>query len=256
MRVNWNGGCTVIRVEQLHKQFAGRRVLDAVDHVQAAGESVVVLGASGCGKTTFLRCLNLLEQADSGRITLGGVVIDGGGVPVADRARQLRLKAGMVFQQFHLFPHRTALENVMEGPRFVLGCSLAEAESRAHELFAKVGLSGHEQKYPDQLSGGQQQRVAIARALAMKPEVLLLDEPTSALDPQLREEVRAVLRQLAEEGMTMLLVTHDLRLAREVSDRVVFFDEGRIAESAPTAEFFRSPQQPRARDFLRWVEGE
>lgn len=245
----------MIRVEQLSKSYAGRSVLRGVDHCQAAGESVVVLGSSGCGKTTFLRCLNHLETADTGRITVGDVTIEGGTVVAAERQRQLRLRAGMVFQQFHLFPHRTAMENVMEGPRQVQGRGVEEVEAFARELLAKVGLSEHAKHFPAQLSGGQQQRVAIARALALRPQVLLLDEPTSSLDPQLREEVRVVLRQLAEEGMTMLLVTHDLRLARQVADRVVFFDDGRIAESGPTEQMFQSPMQACTREFLQHIEG-
>jgi cystine transport system ATP-binding protein len=245
----------VIRVEQLNKSYAGRAVLSGVDLHQAAGESVVLIGASGCGKTTFLRCLNHLESADAGRITVGDVTIEGGRVPDAERQRQLRLRAGMVFQQFHLFQHRTALENIMEGPRHVLGRPATEAEELARGLLAKVGLERQADQYPGQLSGGQQQRVAIARALAMRPQVLLLDEPTSALDPQLREEVRVVLRQLADEGLTMLLVTHDLRLARQVADRMLFFDAGRVAEEGTTEQFFQQPTQARTREFLRQVEG-
>ena len=245
----------MIRVEQLNKSYAGRAVLSGVDLQQAAGESVVLIGASGCGKTTFLRCLNHLESADAGRITVGDVTIEGGRAPDAERQRQLRLRAGMVFQQFHLFQHRTALENIMEGPRFVLGRPAPEAEELARGLLAKVGLERQADQYPGQLSGGQQQRVAIARALAMRPQVLLLDEPTSALDPQLREEVRVVLRQLADEGLTMLLVTHDLRLARQVADRMVFFDAGRVAEEGPTEQFFQQPTQARTREFLSQVEG-
>ncbi|HAB19348.1 MAG TPA: amino acid ABC transporter ATP-binding protein [Verrucomicrobiota bacterium] len=245
----------MIRVEQLNKQFAGRTVLNGVDHTQSAGESVVFIGPSGCGKTTFLRCLNQLETADGGRITVGDVTIEGGIAASAERQQQLRLRAGMVFQQFHLFQHRTAIENVMEGPRFVLGRSAGEAEAVARDLLLKVGLVEFAEHFPAQLSGGQQQRVAIARALAMQPQVLLLDEPTSALDPQLRDEVRAVLRQLADEGMTMLVVTHDLRLARQVADRVVFLDGGRVAESGLTEKIFTDPEHARTREFLRSVEG-
>ncbi len=253
--VIWNGGCVVIHIEGLTKRYGERRVLDGVDWVQSAGETTVLFGGSGCGKSTLLRCLNQLERADSGRIRIADHEIDPRRTPSADVLRRLRCGVGMVFQQFHLFQHRTALENVMEGPRHVLGRPQAEVRQEAVELLAKVGLDGHQDQFPHQLSGGQQQRVAIARALAMKPKVLLLDEPTSALDPQLREEVRRVLRGLAEEGMTMLVVTHDLRLAGQIADRAAFLDDGRILESGPAEQVFRNPVHERTRWFLDEVQG-
>ncbi len=240
----------MIVVERLTKTFGTRPVLRGVDLRQARGETVVFIGPSGCGKSTFLRCLNQLETPDGGRITIGGVTVEGGQTVTREQQRQLRLRAGMVFQQFHLFLHQTALENVMEGPLHVLRRPRAEAEALARELLQKVGLAEHANHLPGQLSGGQQQRVAIARALAMKPEVLLLDEPTSALDPELRDEVRGVLNQLADEGMTMLLVTHDMQLARQIADRVVFLDGGLVAESGPPEKLFSAPEQVRTREFL------
>jgi ABC-type polar amino acid transport system ATPase subunit len=245
----------VIAVEQLTKSFGSRQVLRGVDLRQARGETVVFIGPSGCGKSTFLRCLNQLESADSGRITIGDLTLEGGRAVSREQQRQLRLRAGMVFQQFHLFLHQTALENVLEGPLHVLRKPRSEAEPLARELLRKVGLTEHADHLPSQLSGGQQQRVAIARALAMQPEVLLLDEPTSALDPELRDEVRVVLNQLADEGMTMLVVTHDMQLARQIADRVMFLDGGLVAESGPPEKIFREPDQARTRTFLEKVTG-
>lgn len=240
----------MIHIEGLTKRHGERRVLDGVDWVQSAGETTVLFGASGCGKSTLLRCLNQLERADAGRVRIAGHDIDPAHPPGADALRRLRCAVGMVFQQFHLFEHRTALENVMEGPLHVLGRPRDEARRRALDLLHKVGLDRHQDQMPHQLSGGQQQRVAIARALAMGPEVLLLDEPTSALDPQLREEVRRVLRDLAGEGMTMLVVTHDLRLARQIADRAAFLDGGRILESGTAEQVFGNPIHERTRRFL------
>jgi len=212
----------MIIVEQLFKSYRSVRVLRGIDHAQQRGETVVLIGPSGCGKSTFLRCLNQLEAVDSGRITIDGLTIECGAAPRSsqerEQQRQLRLRAGMVFQGFNLFPHLTVLQNVTVGPTVVKGTSKAEAEQRALALLAKVGLESKAPAYPSQLSGGQQQRVAIARALAMEPKVLLLDEPTSALDPELREEVLRVMRQLAEEGMTMLVVTHEMQFARDMAD--------------------------------------
>lgn len=243
----------MIHVDGLCKRFGDRQVLDQIDWSQAAGETVALCGGSGCGKSTLLRCLNQLEKADSGRLRIGEQTFDLAQTSGTEDQRRLRRRVGMVFQQFHLFEHRTALENVMEGPRHVLGLCAAESRTRAMDLLAKVGLVDHAGHYPSQLSGGQQQRVAIARALSMRPEVLLLDEPTSALDPRLREEVRRVLRDLAAEGMTMLLVTHDLRLARQIADRVAFLDGGRIVESGPTDQVFEHPADDRTRRFLREI---
>jgi cystine transport system ATP-binding protein len=245
----------MIRVEQLVKSFHANRVLDGIDHAQQPGEAVVIIGPSGCGKSTFLRCLNQLEIADAGRITVCGITVEGGRPPRTRqdlaRQRQLRLHAGMVFQSFNLFPHLTALENVATAPRVVKQTPPVEAEARARDLLAKVGLAEKAAAYPSQLSGGQQQRVAIARALAMGPQVMLFDEPTSALDPELRGEVLRVMRQLAEEGMTMIVVTHEMQFAREMAHRVLFFDRGRVAEAGPPEQIFTQPQQERTREFLK-----
>ncbi|HUD82210.1 MAG TPA: amino acid ABC transporter ATP-binding protein, partial [Candidatus Saccharimonadales bacterium] len=228
-----------------------------VDHSQQPGEAVVLIGPSGCGKSTFLRCLNQLEIPDSGRITIGGVTIEGGCAPqtraAREQQRRLRLQAGMVFQSFNLFPHLTVLRNVTEAPMAVKGVTRDEAEAFARELLAKVGLGDKAAAYPSELSGGQQQRVAIARALAMRPQVMLFDEPTSALDPELRDEVLRVMRRLAEEGMTMIVVTHEMQFARDMADHVLFFDDGRVAESGPPEQIFSDAKQERTREFLRRV---
>jgi ABC-type polar amino acid transport system ATPase subunit len=245
----------MITVENLVKSYNTTRVLHGIDHTQQRGEAVVLIGPSGCGKSTFLRCLNQLEIADSGRITIGGVTIDGGCHPrngeEREQQRQLRLRTGMVFQSFNLFPHLTVLRNITEGPTVVKGVPLEEAEERARQLLKKVGLEHRAEAYPSQLSGGQQQRVAIARALAMDPQVMLFDEPTSALDPELRDEVLRVMRQLAEEGMTMLVVTHEMQFARDMADQILFFDGGRVAESGPPEQIFTNPQNERTRDFVK-----
>ncbi len=248
----------MIIVEDLVKSFGTTLVLRGISHRQARGEAVVLIGPSGCGKSTFLRCLNQLELPDSGRITIDGVTVEGGRLPRngedREQQRQLRLRAGMVFQSFNLFPHLTVLENVTVGPRVVKAVPEAEAEARARELLAKVGLEQKTDAYPSQLSGGQQQRAAIARALAMQPLVMLFDEPTSALDPELRDEVLRVMRQLVEEGMTMIVVTHEMQFAREMADRILFFDGGQVAESGPPEQIFTHPQLERTRDFLRRVK--
>jgi len=247
----------MIAVENLVKSYDSTRVLHGVDHAQARGEAVVLIGPSGCGKSTFLRCLNQLEVADAGRITIGDVTIEGGRPPQTAREReqqrQLRLRAGMVFQSFNLFPHLTVLRNLTVAPIVVKGMPPEEAERQARALLAKVGLAAKAEAYPGELSGGQQQRVAIARALAMDPEVMLFDEPTSALDPELRDEVLRVMRQLVEEGMTMIVVTHEMQFAREMADRVLFFDGGRVAECGTPEQIFTAPQQERTREFLRRV---
>jgi ABC-type polar amino acid transport system ATPase subunit len=239
----------MIHVQGLHKRFGDTRVLEGVDHMQKAGEVAVLIGPSGCGKSTFLRCLNQLEQADAGTVEIDGLVVG----PRADRKTrtELRRRTGMVFQQFHLFPHLTVLGNVIEAPVHVGEMSRADATALAMELLAKVGLGDRAGFHPAQLSGGQQQRVAIARALAMRPRVLLFDEPTSSLDPQLRGEVLTVLRDLAAEGRTMLLVTHEMGLARDIADQVLFFDAGKVAESGPPDQVFGDPVHPRTREFLR-----
>ena len=239
-------GTPLITVAHVEKHFGPAHVLRDVSTHFNEGEVTVILGASGSGKSTLLRMLNRLEKHDSGRI-----VVDG--IEVSDNARQLerlRAEVGMVFQQFNLFPHLTVLENVALAPRRVRGLARSEAESRAQELLARVGLQAHAHKHPFQLSGGQQQRVAIARALAMRPKVMLFDEPTSALDPEMVKEVLDVMKQLARSGMTMLVVTHEMGFAREVGDRVLFLDQGRIAADAPPEQFFGAPANERIRAFL------
>jgi ABC-type polar amino acid transport system ATPase subunit len=247
----------MIAVESLVKSYNSNRVLHGIDHEQKPGEAVVLIGPSGCGKSTFLRCLNMLEIADSGRITIDGVTIEGGRLPQNSREReqqrQLRMRAGMVFQSFNLFPHFTVLQNIIEAPTVVKGVPQEQAEALARQLLAKVGLENKAEAYPLQLSGGQQQRVAIARALAMEPRVMLFDEPTSALDPELRDEVLRVMRQLAEEGMTMIVVTHEMQFAREMADRILFFDGGVVAESGPPEQIFGDPQHERTKEFVRRV---
>jgi polar amino acid transport system ATP-binding protein len=236
----------LITVENVNKHFGAHHVLRDVSTHFNAREVTVILGASGSGKSTLLRMLNRLERHDSGRI-----VVDG--IEVSDNVKQLdalRAEVGMVFQQFNLFPHLTVLENVTLAPRRVRKVAREEADQKAMELLERVGLKAHAHKHPFALSGGQQQRVAIARSLAMQPRVLLFDEPTSALDPEMVKEVLEVMKQLARSGMTMLVVTHEMSFARDVSDRVLFLDKGCIAADAPPAEFFGSQQNERIRGFL------
>ena len=242
----------MIEIVGLRKRFGSVTVLDGIDHRQAAGEVVALIGPSGCGKSTLLRCLNWLETPDAGSLRLGDVRIQAGSPQATDRAlrQRLRRRTGMIFQQFNLFPHRTALENVMEAPLHVDRVPDAEAREQAMNLLSKVGLADRAHHRPSQLSGGQQQRVAIARALAMKPQVLLCDEPTSALDPELRGEVLSVLASLAIEGMTLLLVTHELDFARDIAHRVVFIDGGRVVATGPTRAVLDQPEHPRLREFL------
>ena len=242
----------MIEIVGLRKRFGSVTVLDGIDHRQEAGEVVALIGPSGCGKSTLLRCLNWLETPDSGSLRLGDVRIQAGSPQATDRAlrQRLRRRTGMIFQQFNLFPHRTALENVMEAPLHVDRVPDAEAREQAMDLLSKVGLADRAHHRPSQLSGGQQQRVAIARALAMKPQILLCDEPTSALDPELRSEVLSVLASLATEGMTLLLVTHELDFARDIAHRVVFIDGGRVVATGPTRAVLDQPEHPRLREFL------
>jgi cystine transport system ATP-binding protein len=241
----------MIVVKGLTKQFNGHNVLKGIDLEIAAGEVVAIIGPSGSGKTTFLRCLNLLETPTSGQIRVGDIEIDGARVAQQQGLiRELRQQVGFVFQNFNLFAHRTALANVIEGPVVVKKMPMAEAVELGRSLLAKVGLAGKEDAYPRRLSGGQQQRVAIARALAMQPQVILFDEPTSALDPELVGEVLATIRGLAQEKRTMVIVTHEMQFARDVANRVVFFDQGVIVEQGPARELFANPQQPRTRQFL------
>ncbi|WP_338474114.1 L-cystine ABC transporter ATP-binding protein TcyN [Pseudomonas sp. MS646] len=242
----------MIVVEKLTKQFKGQLVLNGIDLKIEEGEVVAIIGPSGSGKTTFLRCLNFLEEPSSGRIKVGDIEIDGSR-PLNQQqglVRRLRQQVGFVFQNFNLFPHRTALENVTEGPIVVKKTPRADAEALGRKLLAKVGLAGKEDAYPRRLSGGQQQRVAIARALAMEPAVILFDEPTSALDPELVGEVLATIRGLAEENRTMVIVTHEMGFARDVANRVVFFDKGVIVEQGEAKALFAAPREERTRQFL------
>ncbi|WP_448105940.1 L-cystine ABC transporter ATP-binding protein TcyN [Pseudomonas azerbaijanoccidentalis] len=242
----------MIVVEKLTKQFKGQVVLNGIDLQVKEGEVVAIIGPSGSGKTTFLRCLNFLEEPTSGRIKVGDIEIDTSR-PLNQQqslVRNLRQHVGFVFQNFNLFPHRTALENVIEGPIIVKKIPLADAVALGKKLLAKVGLAGKEDAYPRRLSGGQQQRVAIARALAMEPEVILFDEPTSALDPELVGEVLATIRGLAEENRTMVIVTHEMAFARDVANRVVFFDKGVIVEQGESKALFANPKEERTKQFL------
>ena len=236
-----------MRLEGVRKSFGDNLVLAGIDAEVAAGEVLVVIGPSGSGKSTLLRCINLLEPLDAGRIWLEGEEVTRKGVDVS----AVRQRVGIVFQQFNLFPHLKAIDNLTLATRRIRRVPRAEAEARAHELLERVGLDGKAQSYPHQLSGGQQQRVAIARALMMEPRVMLFDEVTSALDPELVGEVLVVMRDLARSGMTMLVVTHEMQFAREVGDRVVFMDEGRIVEQGRPADVLDRPQEERTRRFLR-----
>ena len=242
----------MIVVEKLTKQFKGQVVLNGIDLEVKEGEVVAIIGPSGSGKTTFLRCLNFLEQPTSGRIKVGDIEIDSS-KPINQQAslvRRLRQHVGFVFQSFNLFPHRTALENVIEGPTVVKKMPRDAAIALGRKLLARVGLEGKEDSYPRRLSGGQQQRVAIARALAMEPEVILFDEPTSALDPELVGEVLATIRSLAEENRTMVIVTHEMSFARDVANRVIFFDKGVIVEQGEAKALFANPKEERTKQFL------
>ncbi|MGD6779736.1 MULTISPECIES: amino acid ABC transporter ATP-binding protein [Bacillaceae] len=238
-----------IEVVNLNKSFGDLHVLKDISLTVKNKEVVCLIGASGSGKSTILRCLNFLEMKDSGT-----VVIDGKEVDVEkDNLNKVRQKVGMVFQHFHLFPHKTVLENVMEAPVQVEKLKKEEARKIASDLLAKVGLSDKENVYPEKLSGGQKQRVAIARALAMRPEVMLFDEPTSALDPELVGEVLKTMKELAEEGMTMVVVTHEMGFAQEVADRVIYMHDGKIVEEGPPQDLFNNPKNQRTRDFLEAV---
>ena len=236
----------LITVDKVTKAFGSVPVLKGVSTHFNAGEVAVIIGASGSGKSTLLRTLNRLEKHDSGRIVVDGIEVDDD--PKALDA--LRAEVGMVFQQFNLFPHLTVLENVMLAPRRVRKLARKEAEGRALELLERVGMQAHAHKHPFALSGGQQQRVAIARSLAMQPRVMLFDEPTSALDPEMVKEVLDVMKQLASSGMTMIVVTHEMGFAREVGDRILFFDHGCIAQDAPPERFFGAQEDERVRAFI------
>ncbi|WP_175828761.1 amino acid ABC transporter ATP-binding protein [Burkholderia cepacia] len=237
----------MIRIDSIHKRFQQHAVLKGVSLDVQAGEVVCLIGPSGSGKSTVLRCINGFETYDEGSITIDGVKVDAH----SKRIHELRMRVGMVFQRFNLFAHRTALENVMEGPVHVRRMPAAQAREQARALLDKVGLSHRMNAYPSELSGGQQQRVAIARALAMAPQAILFDEPTSALDPELVGEVLGVMRGLARDGMTMVVVTHEMAFAREVADRVCFLHDGTICESGSARDVLTQPTHPRTQEFLR-----
>jgi ABC-type polar amino acid transport system ATPase subunit len=245
----------IIKVHGLHKYFGPLHVVRGVDLEVMPGEVVVIIGPSGGGKSTFLRCINFLEEPSAGTIEIDGVEIKASEPSRQQRQhiREIRQKAGMVFQQFNLFPHMTVLGNIIEAPITVKGMSKDEATAKAEELLKWVGLSEKRDEFPSRLSGGQQQRVAIARALCMEPKIMLFDEPTSALDPELIAEVVDVMERLANGGMTMVVVTHELHFARDVSDRVILMSDGIWAEVGPPGELFTNPKEERTRQFLAHI---
>lgn len=236
----------MIQVDNLNKSFGNLHVLKDIDITVKESEVVCLIGASGSGKSTLLRCLNFLEIKDSGKIMIEGEQIELG----AQDLNHVRARVGMVFQHFHLFPHKTVIENVMEAPIYVKKLSKDQAHKEASFLLKKVGLSDKKDVYPSKLSGGQKQRVAIARALAMKPDIMLFDEPTSALDPELVGEVLTTMKELALEGMTMVVVTHEMGFAREVADRVIYMHDGKIVEVGHPTEIFKTPKEQRTKEFL------
>lgn len=238
----------MIQLQDVHKYFGQLHVLKGVTTSIDKGEVVVIIGPSGSGKSTVLRCMNYLEEPTS-----GNVIVDGMNLNVKENINNVRAEVGMVFQRFNLFPHMTVLDNITLAPQKIRGLSKAEAETISHDLLGKVGLSDKAAAYPEQLSGGQQQRVAIARALAMKPKVMLFDEPTSALDPEMVSEVLDVMKALAEEGMTMVIVTHEMSFAKEVATRVLFVDGGEILEEGTPEAVFDAPKHERTKSFLSKV---
>ena len=238
----------MIKLIDVHKYFGELHVLKGVNTEIDKGEVVVIIGPSGSGKSTVLRCMNYLEEP-----TAGDVIVDGMNLNVKENINNVRAEVGMVFQRFNLFPHMTVLDNITLAPQKIRGLSKADAEAIAHDLLGKVGLSDKAEAYPEQLSGGQQQRVAIARALAMKPKVMLFDEPTSALDPEMVSEVLDVMKDLAKEGMTMVVVTHEMSFAKEVATRVLFVDGGEILEEGTAEEVFDTPKHERTQSFLSKV---
>ena len=240
----------MIDVKNLHKSFDGKQVLKGIDEHIEKGEKVVIIGPSGSGKSTILRCLNLLETPTEGTILMEGADITHAS---GKELNQIRQKMGMVFQHFNLFPHLTVLKNITLAPVKLGLMTQAEADERARDLLSKVGLSEKEAQYPSQLSGGQKQRIAIVRALAMNPDVMLFDEPTSALDPEMVREVLDFMKQLADAGMTMVVVTHEMGFAREVGSRVLFMDDGKIVEQNTPQEFFANPKDARLQEFLSKV---
>jgi polar amino acid transport system ATP-binding protein len=239
----------MIDLVDVQKSFGANHVIRGFSASVMKGEVVCIIGPSGSGKSTILRCINGLEAYDDGRIDIEGMRVDRHDGSI----RQIRMQVSMVFQRFNLFPHRTALENVTEGPIYVKNEPRAAAERRGRDLLARVGLTEKSDAYPASLSGGQQQRVAIARALAMAPKAILFDEPTSSLDPELVGEVLGVMRSLAEDGMTMIVVTHEMGFAREVADRVLFLDQGALVEQGPARELLTNPRNPRTQDFLKRI---
>jgi glutamate transport system ATP-binding protein len=239
-------GRYLVELDQVKKSFGDNVVLDGVNMTVERGSAIVIAGPSGSGKSTMLRCINGLEPIDSGEVRFDGTPVDYSGKALS----RLRADIGMVFQQFNLFPHMTVLDNIVLGPVKAKGASREEARGRARDLLERVGIPEKADEYPADLSGGQQQRVAIARALAMEPKLMLFDEPTSALDPEMIREVLDVMRQLARDGMTMIVVTHEMGFAREVCDRIVFIDAGEIVEEGPPDEFFSAARSPRAQEFV------
>jgi polar amino acid transport system ATP-binding protein len=239
----------ILTISGLHKAFGGTPVLRGIDFEVAEREVVCLIGQSGSGKSTLLRCMNFLERPDRGEIRLGGELLS----EATHDLNAIRRRVGMLFQHFNLFPHKTVLGNVIEAPIHVKGMAKEPAVELARKLLGRVGLESKQERYPSQLSGGEKQRVAIARALAMQPEVLLFDEPTSALDPETVGEVLVVMKELARDGMTMVVVTHEMGFAREVAHRVCFLDAGQILEQGPPSQLFESPRDPRTRDFLKRV---
>ena len=246
----------MIEIKNIHKTFGNNTILRGIDLNIQKGQVVVILGPSGSGKTTFLRCLNALEMPEQGTIKFENeqlLAVDFGDNPTKKAILALRRKSGMVFQNYNLFPHKTAIENVMEGPVFVQGKSVAQAKQEAMALLAKVGLADKAELYPYQLSGGQQQRVGIARALAIQPELMLFDEPTSALDPELVQDVLNTMKELANEGWTMVVVTHEIKFALDVADVVVVMDGGEIVEQGSPKALFENPQHERTKRFLHQI---
>lgn len=239
----------IVSIQNVSKMFGDFQALNAVSLDIQEGEVVCVVGPSGSGKSTLIRCINLLEEYES----TGSVLVNGIKVEKGKQLAAVRTEVGMVFQSFNLFPHRTILENITLAPTRVRGISSADAQKKAYELLERVGITAQADKYPGQLSGGQQQRVAIARVLAMEPRVMLFDEPTSALDPEMVGEVLDVMKKLAESGVTMIVVTHEMGFARQVADRVIFMDEGEIIEMGTPTEIFDTPREERTRDFLNAV---
>ncbi|QDS33490.1 amino acid ABC transporter ATP-binding protein [Brevibacillus brevis] len=239
----------MIKIDNITKSFGQLNVLKGITTNIGKGEVVAIIGPSGSGKSTLLRCINLMETPTTGAITINGQEIT---APKAD-VMGIRQQIGMVFQHFHLFPHMTVLKNLTYAPMKVKGMSAAEAEKKARELLARVGLADKADVFPSRLSGGQKQRVAIARSLVMEPQIMLFDEPTSALDPEMVKEVLEVMKGLADSGMTMAIVTHEMRFAEEVSDRILFLDDGRLLEDTPPEEFFQKPRSERAQQFLEKV---